>query len=136
MGGRRGEAWLGWGEMGAIEEKSGILGRQAAGEWEMGWEMGKKHLLETPFGVMHAWVSGSPRPGRPALVTFPDVGHTHRTCFSELFGHEEMREIARSFHLVHLEPPGMEEGAPPYPPGYRPSRPPPTPIPLTQNDPE
>uniref|UniRef100_A0A8C5TJE9 Uncharacterized protein n=1 Tax=Malurus cyaneus samueli TaxID=2593467 RepID=A0A8C5TJE9_9PASS len=78
-----------------------------------------QHLLETPFGVMHAWVSGSPRPGRPALVTFPDVGHTHRTCFSELFGHEEMREIARSFHLVHLEPPGMEEGAPPYPPGYQ-----------------
>ncbi|XP_057244460.1 protein NDRG2-like [Malurus melanocephalus] len=98
-----------------------------------------QHLLETPFGVMHAWVSGSPRPGRPALVTFPDVGHTHRTCFSELFGHEEMREIARSFHLVHLEPPGMEEGAPPYPPGYRPSPPPPTPSPpltlLIQSDP-
>ncbi|XP_066065254.1 protein NDRG2-like [Chamaea fasciata] len=78
-----------------------------------------KHVLETPFGVMHAWISGSPRPGRPALVTFPDVGHTHLTCFSELFGHEEMREIARSFHLAHLEPPGMEEGAPPYPPGYQ-----------------
>lgn len=78
-----------------------------------------KHLLETPFGVVHAWISGSPRPGRPALVTFPDVGHTHLTCFSELFGHPEMLEISRSFHLVHLEPPGMEEGAPPYPPGYQ-----------------
>ncbi|XP_064593648.1 protein NDRG2-like isoform X1 [Zonotrichia leucophrys gambelii] len=78
-----------------------------------------KHLLETPFGVVHAWTSGSPRPGRPALLTFPDVGHTHLTCFSELFGHPEMAEISRSFHLVHLEPPGMEEGAPPYPPGYQ-----------------
>ncbi|XP_053789249.1 protein NDRG2-like [Vidua chalybeata] len=78
-----------------------------------------KHRLETPFGLLHAWVSGSPRPGRPALLTFPDVGHTHLTCFSELFGHEEMQEIARSFHLAHLEPPGMEEGAPPYPPRYQ-----------------
>ncbi|KAM4754442.1 protein NDRG2-like [Cyanocitta cristata] len=78
-----------------------------------------KHLLETPFGVVHAWISGSPRPGRPSLVTWPDVGHTHRTCFSELFGHPEMSEIARSFHLVQLEPPGMEEGAPPYPSGYQ-----------------
>ncbi|XP_039241947.1 protein NDRG2-like [Pipra filicauda] len=30
-----------------------------------------------------------------------------------------MAEIARSFHLVHIDPPGMEEGAPPYPPGYQ-----------------
>ncbi|XP_032533570.1 protein NDRG2-like, partial [Chiroxiphia lanceolata] len=76
-------------------------------------------FLETPFGGVHAWISGSPRPGRPALLTFPDVGHTHETCFGPLFEHEEMAEIARSFHLVHIDPPGMEDGAPPYPPGYQ-----------------
>ncbi|KAM6046602.1 protein NDRG2-like [Chlamydotis macqueenii] len=49
----------------------------------------------------------------------PDVGHTHASCFAPLFAHPEMREVASHFLLVHLDPPGMEVGAPPYPPGYQ-----------------
>ncbi|XP_074787160.1 protein NDRG2 [Athene noctua] len=30
-----------------------------------------------------------------------------------------MREIGKNFFVVHIDPPGMEEGAPPYPPGYQ-----------------
>ncbi|KAM6052206.1 protein NDRG2-like, partial [Chlamydotis macqueenii] len=49
----------------------------------------------------------------------PDVGHTHASCFAPLFAHPEMREVASHSLLVHLDPPGMEVGAPPYPPGYQ-----------------
>ncbi|KAM6032858.1 protein NDRG2-like, partial [Chlamydotis macqueenii] len=41
------------------------------------------------------------------------------SCFAPLFAHPEMREVASHFLLVHLDPPGMEVGAPPYPPGYQ-----------------
>ncbi|XP_074427793.1 protein NDRG2-like [Larus michahellis] len=30
-----------------------------------------------------------------------------------------MGEIVKNFLVVHVDPPGMEEGAPPYPPGYQ-----------------
>ncbi|KAM9251672.1 protein NDRG2 [Cariama cristata] len=79
----------------------------------------KGAVLETPFGAVSVTLVGSPRPGRPALLTFPDVGHTHESCFAPLFAHEEMVEILRSFLVVHVDPPGMEEGAPPYPAGYQ-----------------
>ncbi|KAM6225817.1 protein NDRG2-like [Porphyrio hochstetteri] len=80
---------------------------------------GKGALLETPYGTVTVSTWGTPRPGRPALLTFPDVGHTHSSCFSPLFEHPEMLEISRTFLVVHLDPPGMEEGAPPYPSGYQ-----------------
>ncbi|XP_071885729.1 protein NDRG2 isoform X4 [Anas platyrhynchos] len=76
-------------------------------------------LVETPYGTARVGVLGSPRPGRPAILTFPDVGHTHESCFAPLFAHPEMQEIARGFLRLHLEAPGMEEGAPPYPSGYQ-----------------
>ncbi|XP_054664516.1 protein NDRG2 isoform X2 [Grus americana] len=79
----------------------------------------KGAVLETPFGAVSVTLEGTPRPGRPALLTFPDVGHTHESCFAPLFAHEEMQEIVKNFLLVHVDPPGMEEGAPPYPPGYQ-----------------
>uniref|UniRef100_A0A493TV97 Uncharacterized protein n=1 Tax=Anas platyrhynchos platyrhynchos TaxID=8840 RepID=A0A493TV97_ANAPP len=78
-------------------------------------------LVETPYGTARVGVLGSPRPGRPAILTFPDVGHTHESCFAPLFAHPEMQEIARGFLRLHLEAPGMEEGAPPYPSGSVPA---------------
>ncbi len=89
--------------------------------------------METPLGPVHVALEGAPRPGRPALLMLPDVGHTRESrplpplpprpspadasCFAPLFAHPEMREVASHFLLVHLDPPGMEVGAPPYPPG-------------------
>ncbi|XP_066843190.1 protein NDRG2-like [Anser cygnoides] len=77
-------------------------------------------VVETPYGAARVTVVGSPRPGRPALLTFPDVGHTHESCFAPLFAHEEMQEIApRLSCACTSRAPGMEEGAPPYPSGYQ-----------------
>ncbi|XP_064359397.1 protein NDRG2 [Dromaius novaehollandiae] len=75
--------------------------------------------LETPYGALGVVAAGNRRPGRPALLGWPDVGHTAESCFAALFAHEEMQEIVRNFLLLHVDPPGMEEGAPPYPPGYQ-----------------
>lgn len=79
----------------------------------------KGALLETPYGSVSVSLEGTARAGRPALVTWPDVGHTHSSCFAPLFAHPEMKEIAQNFLTVHLDPPGMEEGAPLYPSGYQ-----------------
>ncbi|KAM4637290.1 LOW QUALITY PROTEIN: protein NDRG2-like [Amazona ochrocephala] len=76
-------------------------------------------LLETLYGPVAVSMVGTSRPGRPTVVTFPDVGHTSSSCFGALFAHEEMQELLRSFAVLHVEPPGMEGGAPPYPPGYQ-----------------
>lgn len=80
---------------------------------------GKGAVLETPYGPVSVSMVGTPRPGRPAILTFPDVGHTSASCFAPLFADAEMREMLRSFLVLHVEPPGMERGAPPYPPGYQ-----------------
>ncbi|KAM9584672.1 LOW QUALITY PROTEIN: protein NDRG2 [Morphnus guianensis] len=78
----------------------------------------KGAVLETPYGAVNVTLVGTPRPARPALLTFPDVGHTHESC-CPLFAHHEMHEIVKNFLVVHVDPPGMEEGAPPYPAGYQ-----------------
>ncbi|XP_065520607.1 LOW QUALITY PROTEIN: protein NDRG2-like [Lathamus discolor] len=80
---------------------------------------GKGAVLETPYGPVSVSMVGTPRPGRPAILTFPDVGHTSSSCFGPLLAHEEMRELLRSFLVLQLDPPGMEAGAAPYPPGYQ-----------------
>ncbi|KAM9510375.1 LOW QUALITY PROTEIN: protein NDRG2-like [Guaruba guarouba] len=76
-------------------------------------------VLETPYGSVMVSMVGTPRPGRPTIVTFPDVGHTSSSCFGALFAHAELRELLRSFAVLHVDPPGMQQGAPPYPPGYQ-----------------
>ncbi|XP_074427864.1 protein NDRG2-like isoform X2 [Larus michahellis] len=64
------------------------------------------------------WVPPAPRPWvQPhsrGVGLSPD-----ESCFTPLFAHEEMGEIVKNFLVVHVDPPGMEEGAPPYPPGYQ-----------------
>uniref|UniRef100_A0A8V5GHQ6 Protein NDRG2 n=1 Tax=Melopsittacus undulatus TaxID=13146 RepID=A0A8V5GHQ6_MELUD len=76
-------------------------------------------VLETPYGPVAVAMLGTPRPGRPVILTLPDVGHTSCSCFGPLFALEEMQELLRSFLVLHLDPPGMEAGAAPYPPAYQ-----------------
>lgn len=40
-----------------------------------------------------------------------------KSCFSSLFKFEEMQEIVKNFTVVHVDAPGQEEGAAPYPAG-------------------
>ncbi|XP_067388355.1 protein NDRG2 isoform X1 [Emydura macquarii macquarii] len=80
---------------------------------------GKKHSVETPYGLVTFTVHGSPKPKRPAILTYHDVGLNHQSCFEPLFRFEDMQEIVKNFVVVHVDAPGMEEGAPLFPVGYQ-----------------
>ncbi|XP_056665953.1 protein NDRG2 isoform X2 [Monodelphis domestica] len=79
----------------------------------------KTHSVETPFGSITFTVFGIPKPKRPAILTYHDVGLNYKTCFKPLFDTEDMQEIIKNFVRVHVEAPGMEEGAPVFPLGYQ-----------------
>uniref|UniRef100_A0A8C5G0Z0 Protein NDRG2 n=1 Tax=Gouania willdenowi TaxID=441366 RepID=A0A8C5G0Z0_GOUWI len=81
-------------------------------------DQGQEHSVETPHGILHVTLHGSRTTRRPAILTFHDVGLDSKSCFSTLFKFEEMQEIVKNFTLIHIDAPGQEEGAAPYPVGY------------------
>ncbi|XP_026151042.1 protein NDRG2 isoform X2 [Mastacembelus armatus] len=82
-------------------------------------DQGQEHNVETPHGVLHVTLHGTRNTRRPAILTLHDVGMDSKSCFSPLFKFEEMQEIVKGFTLIHIDAPGQEEGAAPYPPGYQ-----------------
>ncbi|XP_053116289.1 protein NDRG2 isoform X2 [Hemicordylus capensis] len=82
-------------------------------------EHGQKHTVETPYGVVTITIHGTPKPKRPAILTYHDVGQNHHSCFDTLFHFEDMQEIIKNFVVIHVDAPGMEEGAPAFPLGYQ-----------------
>uniref|UniRef100_A0A4X2LXH4 Protein NDRG2 n=1 Tax=Vombatus ursinus TaxID=29139 RepID=A0A4X2LXH4_VOMUR len=82
-------------------------------------EAAKTHSVETPYGSVTFTVYGTPKPKRPAIFTYHDVGLNYKTCFKPLFDFGDMQEIIKNFVRVHVEAPGMEEGAPVFPLGYQ-----------------
>ncbi|KAH0626610.1 hypothetical protein JD844_001690, partial [Phrynosoma platyrhinos] len=82
-------------------------------------EHGQKHTVETPYGIVTITIHGTPKPKRPAILTYHDVGQNHHSCFDTLFYFEDMQEIIKNFVVIHVDAPGMEEGAPAFPLGYQ-----------------
>ncbi|XP_058873041.1 protein NDRG2-like isoform X2 [Acipenser ruthenus] len=79
----------------------------------------KEHSIETPYGLVHVTIHGSPKTRRPAIVTYHDVGLNHKSCFGPLFRFEDMQEITKNFVVCHIDAPGQEEGAAAFPVGYQ-----------------
>uniref|UniRef100_A0A2K5V3L3 NDRG family member 2 n=2 Tax=Macaca TaxID=9539 RepID=A0A2K5V3L3_MACFA len=82
-------------------------------------EAAKIHSVETPYGSVTFTVYGTPKPKRPAILTYHDVGLNYKSCFQPLFQFGDMQEIIQNFVRVHVDAPGMEEGAPVFPLGYQ-----------------
>ncbi|XP_041095521.1 protein NDRG2-like [Polyodon spathula] len=82
-------------------------------------DQGQEHTIETPYGLVHVTIQGSPKNLRPAIVTYHDVGLNHKSCFGPLFRFEDMQEITKNFVVCHIDAPGQEDGAAAFPPGYR-----------------
>uniref|UniRef100_A0A5F5PX44 NDRG family member 2 n=2 Tax=Equus TaxID=9789 RepID=A0A5F5PX44_HORSE len=82
-------------------------------------EVAKTHSVETPYGSVTFTVYGTPKAKRPAILTYHDVGLNCKSCFQPLFQFGDMQEIIQNFVRVHVDAPGMEEGAPVFPLGYQ-----------------
>ncbi|XP_004758604.1 protein NDRG2 isoform X1 [Mustela nigripes] len=82
-------------------------------------DQGQTHSVETPYGSVTFTVYGTPKPKRPAILTYHDVGLNYKSCFQPLFQFGDMQEIIQNFVRVHVDAPGMEEGAPVFPLGYQ-----------------
>ncbi|XP_074055084.1 protein NDRG4 isoform X5 [Macrotis lagotis] len=79
----------------------------------------KEHDIETPYGLLHVVIRGSPKGNRPAILTYHDVGLNHKLCFNAFFNFEDMQEITKHFVVCHVDAPGQQAGASQFPQGYQ-----------------
>ncbi|XP_033929209.1 protein NDRG4-like isoform X2 [Melopsittacus undulatus] len=79
----------------------------------------KEHDIETPYGLLHVVIQGSPKGNRPAILTYHDVGLNHKLCFNTFFNYEDMQEITKHFVVCHVDALGQQAGASQFPQGYQ-----------------
>uniref|UniRef100_A0A8B9G9H2 Protein NDRG4 n=1 Tax=Amazona collaria TaxID=241587 RepID=A0A8B9G9H2_9PSIT len=78
-----------------------------------------EHDIETPYGLLHVVIQGSPKGNRPAILTYHDVGLNYKLCFNTFFNYKDMQEITKHFVVCHVDALGQQAGASQFPQGYQ-----------------
>ena len=75
-----------------------------------------EHDVGTSRGKMH--VSRQGKEGKPAIVTFHDIGQNHTSAFLGFFNFHETRPLLEHFCIYHIDAPGQEENSAELPAEY------------------
>lgn len=81
----------------------------------------RNEVVNTDFGnVVVAQQGAEHKKGssKPVLLTYPDLGLNHITNFQAFFNFSDMKLLLESFTVLHVNPPGQDEGAPTLPEGF------------------
>ena len=66
--------------------------------------------VRTTRGNIHVSIQGTQ--GKPAFVTFHDIGQNHTSAFLGFFNFHQVRPLLEQFCIYHIDAPGQEEGSP------------------------
>ena len=66
--------------------------------------------VRTTRGNTHVSIQGTQ--GKPAFVTFHDIGQNHTSAFLGFFNFHQVRPLLEQFCIYHIDAPGQEEGSP------------------------
>lgn len=73
----------------------------------------QEDTILTPHGNVHVAIQGAV--GKPAIVTFHDIGLNHITQFQGYFNYPDVQTLLKHFSVYHINAVGQEEGAAPLP---------------------
>jgi len=103
-----------------VELSSIVLEEAQARKWGSPGEPNALIIQEdeilTPHGHVHVAVQGAI--GKPAFITFHDIGLNHITQFQGFFNFPDMQTLLKHFAVYHINAVGQEEGAAPLPQVY------------------
>ena len=69
----------------------------------------RREEIDTNHGKLHVTLHGTE--GKPAIITFHDIGQNHVSAFQSILNCKEMAPILQYFTIYHIDAPGQQEGA-------------------------
>lgn len=76
----------------------------------------RKEEIQSSRGNFQVTLHGTE--GKPAILTFHDIGQNHVSAFQSFLNCREMTPILHSFTIYHIDAPGQHEGAAKLPETY------------------
>ncbi|XP_046469167.1 protein NDRG3 isoform X2 [Neodiprion pinetum] len=76
----------------------------------------REERVETDKGTLLVAIHGNQ--GKPAILTYHDLGLNYISSFQAFFNYIDMRILLENFCVYHVNAPGQEEGAPTLPENY------------------